>query len=181
MKAAMFHGPHQPLTIEDVDIDKPMGREVLVRTVGSGVCHSDLHFVDGLYPFPTPAILGHEAAGVVEEVGLQVSEFKPGDHVIANLSAYAEKMLVHENALVKIDNEMPLDRAALIGCGVTTGVGAVLNTARIEPGSTVAVWGGGGGGLACIQGARIAGARMIIAVDTVDSKLATAKQLGATH
>src|SRR5215472_5647436 len=224
MKAAMFHGPHQPLTIEDVDIDKPMGREVLVRTVGSGVCHSDLHFVDGLYPFPTPAILGHEAAGIVEEVGLQVSEFKPGDHVIAclsvfcghcdycltgkthlcqtrpvrakteppklswkgqpvnqfaNLSAYAEKMLVHENALVKIDNEMPLDRAALIGCGVTTGVGAVLNTARIEPGSTVAVFGAGGVGLACIQGARIAGARMIIAVDTVDSKLATAKQLEA--
>src|SRR5262249_43831755 len=88
MKAAMFHGPHQPLTIEDVDIDKPMGREVLVRTVGSGVCHSDLHFVDGLYPFPTPAILGHEAAGVVEEVGLQVSEFKPGDHVIACLSVF---------------------------------------------------------------------------------------------
>ena len=82
MKAAVFHGPHQPLTIEDVDIDKPIGREVLVRTVASGVCHSDLHFVDGFYPFPTPAILGHEAAGIVEAVGLQVSEFKPGDHVI---------------------------------------------------------------------------------------------------
>ena len=147
MKAAVFHGPHQPLTIENVDIDKPIGREVLVRTVASGVCHSDLHFVDGFYPFPTPAILGHEAAGIVEAVGLQVSEFKPGDHVIAclsvfcghcdycltgkthlcqtrpvraktdppklswkgqpvnqfaNLSAYAEQMLVHENALVKI-------------------------------------------------------------------------------
>ncbi|MCI0546195.1 MAG: Zn-dependent alcohol dehydrogenase [Candidatus Rokubacteria bacterium] len=226
MKAAMFHGPHQPLTIEDVDIDKPIGREVLVRTVASGVCHSDLHFVDGFYPFPTPAILGHEAAGIVEEVGLQVSEFKPGDHVIAclsvfcghcdycltgrthlcqtrpargkteppklswkgqpvnqfaNLSAYAEKMLVHENALVTIADDMPLDRAALIGCGVTTGVGAVLNTARIEAGSTVAVFGAGGVGLACIQGARIAGARMIIAVDVVDSKLATARELGATH
>ena len=222
----MFHRPHQPLTIEDVDIDKPMGREVLVRTVASGVCHSDLHFVDGYYQFPTPAILGHEAAGIVEEVGLQVSEFKPGDHVIcclsvfcghceycltgrthlcqtrparakteppklswkgqpvnqfANLSAYAEKMLVHENGLVKIDDAMPLDRAALIGCGVTTGVGAVLNTARIEPGSTVAVFGAGGVGLAAVQGARIAGARMIIAVDTVESKLATARALGATH
>ena len=88
MKAAVFHGPHQPLTIENVDIDKPIGREVLVRTVASGVCHSDLHFVDGYYPFPTPAILGHEAAGVVEEVGLQVSEFKPGDHVIACLSVF---------------------------------------------------------------------------------------------
>src|SRR5216683_4590124 len=88
MKAAVFHGPHQPLTIENVDIDKPIGREVLVRTVASGVCHSDLHFVDGFYPFPTPAILGHEAAGIVEEVGLQVSEFKPGDHVIACLSVF---------------------------------------------------------------------------------------------
>ena len=88
MKAAVFHGPHQPLTIEDVDIDKPIGREVLVRVVASGVCHSDLHFVDGYYPFPTPAILGHEAAGIVEEVGLQVSEFKPGDHVIACLSVF---------------------------------------------------------------------------------------------
>src|SRR6202795_954125 len=226
MKAAIFHGPHKLLTIEDVDIDKPMGREVLVRTVASGVCHSDLHFVDGYYPFPTPAILGHEAAGIVEEVGLQVGEFKAGDHVIAclsvfcghcdycltgkthlcqtrpvraktdppklswkgqpvnqfaNLSAYAEKMLVHENALVKIGNDMPLDRAALIGCGVTTGVGAVLNTARIEPGSTVAVFGCGGVGLAAIQGARIAGARMIIAVDQFESKLALARRLGATH
>jgi S-(hydroxymethyl)glutathione dehydrogenase/alcohol dehydrogenase len=90
-------------------------------------------------------------------------------------------MLVHENALVKIDDSMPLDRAALIGCGVTTGVGAVLNTARIEAGSTVAVFGAGGVGLAAVQGARIAGARMIIAVDTVEAKLATAKALGATH
>ncbi len=226
MKAAVFHGPHKPLTIENVDIDKPMGREVLVRTVASGVCHSDLHFVDGFYPFPTPAILGHEAAGIVDAVGPQVAEFKSGDHVIAclslfcghcdycltgkthlcpnrparakneppklswkgqpvnqfaNLSAYAEQMLVHENALVKIDDQMPLDRAALIGCGVTTGVGAVLNTARIEPGSTVAVFGAGGVGLAAIQGARIAGARMIIAVDTVAAKLARARDLGATH
>jgi S-(hydroxymethyl)glutathione dehydrogenase/alcohol dehydrogenase len=226
MNAAVFHGPHKPLTIETVDIDAPRGREVRVRTVASGVCHSDLHFVDGLYPFPAPAILGHEAAGIVEAVGPQVSEFTPGDRVIAclsvfcgqceycltgktflcqtrpvrakteppklswngqavnqfaNLSAYAEQMLVHENALVKIDVEMPLDRAALIGCGVTTGVGAVLNTARIEPGTMVAVFGAGGVGLAAIQGARIGGARMIIAVDTVDSKLATARELGATH
>jgi S-(hydroxymethyl)glutathione dehydrogenase/alcohol dehydrogenase len=156
MKAAVFHGPHQPLTIENVDIDKPIGREVLVRTVASGVCHSDLHFVDGYYPFPTPAILGHEAAGIVEEVGLQVSEFKPGDHVIACLSVFCGhcdyclraltsadapggpdrsaslvegqpvnqfasahacgEMLVRERAL-KIDDSMPLGRAALIGCG----------------------------------------------------------------
>src|SRR5438445_133636 len=159
-------------------------------------------------------------ADIVEAVGPQGGEFKPGDHVIAclsvfcgacdycltgkthlcqtrparkkdeppkltwngqpvnqfaNLSAYAEKMLVHENALVKIEDQMRLAHAARIGCGVTTGVGAVLNTARIEPGSTVAVFGAGGVGLATIQGARIAGARMIIAVDTMESKFAKAK------
>jgi S-(hydroxymethyl)glutathione dehydrogenase / alcohol dehydrogenase len=226
MKAAIFHGPHEPLTIEDVHIDTPMAHEVVVRVVASGVCHSDLHFVDGYYPFPAPAILGHEAAGIVEDVGPLVDDFTPGDHVIAclsvfcgrcdycltgrthlcqsrpvrpkdappklswkgapvnqfaNLSAYAEKMLVHENAIVKVRDDMPLDRAALIGCGVTTGVGAALNTARIEPGSTVAVFGCGGVGLAVVQGARIGGARMIIAVDVHDAKLATAKELGATH
>jgi S-(hydroxymethyl)glutathione dehydrogenase/alcohol dehydrogenase len=226
MRAAVFHGPHQPLTIEDVDVAKPIGREVLVRTVGSGVCHSDLHYVDGLYPFPAPAILGHEAAGIVEAVGPHVAEFKPGDHVIgclsvfcgrcaycltgrthlcqsrpartpeeppklswkgapvnqfANLSAYAEQMLVHENGLVRVREDMPLDRAALIGCGVTTGVGAVLNTARVEAGATVAVFGAGGVGLAAVQGARIAGAGMIIAVDVFERKLAGARELGATH
>src|SRR5467141_401044 len=228
MKAAVFHSPNQPLTIEQVDIDDPQEHEVLVRTAASGVCHSDLHFVEGLYPLPGPAILGHEAAGVVEKVGRAVTYLKPGDHVIActsvfcgyceecmsghpnrctnrqaaqrgkddkprlsqngnpirqfaDLSTYAEKMLLHENALVKIIDEMPLDRGALIGCGVTTGVGAVLNTARVEAGSTVAVFGAGGVGLAAIQGARIAGAGMIIAVDVFESKLAKARELGATH
>jgi S-(hydroxymethyl)glutathione dehydrogenase/alcohol dehydrogenase len=227
MKAAIFHGAHQDLTMEEVEIDKPMAREVLVRTVASGVCHSDLHFVEGLYPMAAPAILGHEAAGIVEEVGEHVTYVKPGDHVIAclsvfcghceqcltghpnrctnpetrrsrsdppklrwkdqpvmqfaNISSYAERMLLHENAIVKIREDFPLDQAALIGCGVTTGVGAALNPAKVEPGSTVAVFGAGGVGLAAIQGARIAGARMIIAVDIVESKLAKAKELGATH
>jgi S-(hydroxymethyl)glutathione dehydrogenase / alcohol dehydrogenase len=227
MKAAVFHGPKQPLSIEDVEIDQPQDREVRVRTVASGVCHSDLHFVDGFYPYATPAVLGHEAAGIVEEVGKQVTYLKPGDHVIAclsvfcgycdqcmaghpnrcsnkaatqrdpkdkprisqkgkpinqflDLSSYCERMLVHENALVKIKDDIPLDRAALVGCGVTTGVGAVLNTAKVEPGSTVAVFGCGGVGLAAIQGARIAGARKIIAVDMFEGKLAMAKRLGAT-
>ena len=88
MKAAVFHGPHKPLTIENVEIAKPIGREVLVHTVASGVCHSDLHFIEGLYPFAAPAILGHEAAGIVEAVGPHVDEFKPGDHVIACLSIF---------------------------------------------------------------------------------------------
>jgi S-(hydroxymethyl)glutathione dehydrogenase/alcohol dehydrogenase len=228
MKAAIFHGPKQPLTIEDVEVDHPQDREVLIKTAYSGVCHSDLHFVDGFYPYPAPAILGHEAAGIVEEVGKQVTYVKPGDHVIAclsvfcgyceqcmsghpnrcankgatqraandkprlsqkgkpinqflDVSSYCEKMLLHENAIVKIREDIPLDRAALIGCGVTTGVGAVLRTAKVEPGSTVAVFGAGGVGLAAIQGAKIAGARQIIAVDKFEGKLAMAKRLGATH
>jgi len=228
MKAAIFNGPNQPLKIENVDIDEPQDREVRVKVVASGVCHSDLHFVDGFYMWPTPAILGHEAAGIVEKVGKQVTYVKPGDHVIAclsvfcgycpecmsghpnlcsntgatqravgekprlsqdgktvnqfaNLSSYAEKMLVHENALVKIKESFPLDRAALIGCGVITGVGAAINTAKVTPGSTVAVWGAGGVGLAVIQGARIAGARQIIVVDKFEQKIALAKKLGATH
>jgi S-(hydroxymethyl)glutathione dehydrogenase/alcohol dehydrogenase len=228
MKAAVFHGPNQPLKIEDVDIDEPREHEIVVRTVASGVCHSDLHFVDGLYTCPTPAILGHEAAGIVDKVGSQVTYVKPGDHVIAclsvfcgycpecmsgrpnlcsnksatqrpkgdkprlsqggkkitqfaDLSSYAEKMLVHENAVVKIREDFPLDRAALIGCGVITGVGAAINTAKVEPGSTVAVFGAGGIGLSVIQGARIAGARQIIAVDKFEHKLALAKRFGATH
>jgi len=229
MKAAVFHGPHQDLTIEELALDKPMAREVVVRTAASGVCHSDLHFIDGYYPHPAPAVLGHEAAGIVEDVGELVTYVQPGDHVIAclsvfcgtcekcttghpnlctspdtrrapsdppkityakdgapvqqflNISSFAERMLLHENAIVKIRQDMPLDRAALIGCGVVTGVGAALNTAKVEPGSTVAVYGAGGVGLAVIQGARIAGARQIIAVDVVESKLALAKELGATH
>jgi S-(hydroxymethyl)glutathione dehydrogenase/alcohol dehydrogenase len=227
MKAAIFHGVQQPLTIEEIDIDRPMAREIVVRTVATGVCHSDLHFVEGKWPFPPPAVLGHEAAGIVEEVGEQVTYVKPGDHVIAclsvfcghceqcltghpnrcfnpetrrgpsdpprlsqngqpvnqfiNISSFAERMLLHENAVVKIREDIPLEAAALIGCGVMTGVGAALNTARVEPGSTVAVFGAGGVGLAAIQGARIAGARMIIAVDISENKLATAKELGATH
>ncbi|MGD9933323.1 MAG: Zn-dependent alcohol dehydrogenase [Dehalococcoidia bacterium] len=227
MKAAVFHGANQPLTIEQIEVDQPMAREVLVKTMATGVCHSDLHFVDGYYPMMAPTILGHEGAGIVEAVGSMVTQFKPGDHVIAclsvfcgtcerclsgesflcrspevrrgpkdppkytwngnpvnqfaNLSTYAEKMLVHENAIVKVRDDMPWEGAALIGCGVTTGVGAAMNTAAIKPGSTVAVWGAGGVGLSAIQGARIAGARTIIAVDIHENKMKTARDLGATH
>ena len=226
MKAAVLHAPNEPLTVEDIEIDAPIGREVLVRTVASGVCHSDLHHVDGLFPLAMPAVLGHEAAGIVEAVGDQVEEFKPGDHVIAclsafcgrcdycltgrtnlgpyrparsneqpprlswngervtqflNLSAFAERMLVHENGLVKIREDFPLELAALIGCSVTTGVGAVLNTAKVEAGATVAVFGVGGVGLNAIQGAAIANAGMIVAVDVFENKLAMAREFGATH
>ena len=226
MKAAVLREINKPLTIEDVQISKPGPREVLVRTAAAGVCHSDLHFQNGSYPYPLPAVLGHESAGVVEAVGSDVHYVKPGDHVITclsafcghcefcitghmslcqepevrrdgseaprishggqavhqflNLSSFAEQMLIHEHALVKIRPDMPLDRAALIGCGVTTGVGAAIHTASVQPGSTVAVIGCGGVGLSCINGAALAGAARIIAVDMVPSKLELARKFGAT-
>lgn len=226
MKAALFQGPHQPLTIEEVQIDNPRAHEVLVRTAAVGVCHSDLHYIDGFYATPAPSILGHESAGIVEKVGSEVSYVEPGDHVITclsvfcghcgfcttgrpfscenpetdrgedetprlsmggervhqfyALSSFAEQMLIHEHALVKIRKDMPLDRAALIGCAVTTGFGAVINTADVEVGSSVAVIGCGGVGLSAINGAAIAGAGRVIAVDVLGSKLNLAKEFGAT-
>ncbi len=226
MKAAVFREVGKPLEVEEVEISKPSPREVLIRTAAAGVCHSDLHFVEGLYPAATPLVLGHESAGIVEEVGANVTYVKPGDHVItclsvfcghcemcltghlslcanpetrrgheeeprlaknsqpvqqfADLSSFAEQMLVHEHAIVKIREDMPLDRAALIGCGVTTGVGSVFHTAAVEPGSTVAVIGCGGVGLSCINGAELAGAGRIIAIDTIETKLDMAKIFGAT-
>ena len=191
MKAAILHEVNQPLQIEEVDIDRPGPREVLIRTGATGVCHSDLHFIEGTYSWPLPVILGHEAAGTVEAVGDQVSYVKPGGRVItclsvfcghcdkclsgrpvlcsktdvvrspddpprlrqgdteinqfAHISSFAEKMLVHEHATVKVRDDVPVEVLALIGCGVTTGLGAALNTARVEPGSTVVVIGCGGG------------------------------------
>ena len=226
MKAAVLREVGKDLQIEDVSISKPGPREVLVRTAAAGICHSDLHFQSGSYPYYLPCILGHESAGVVEQVGSDVTYVKPGDHVITclsafcghceycltghlslceepelqrgadeiprlhqdetpihqflNLSSFAEQMLIHEHALAKIRPDMPLDRAALIGCGVTTGVGAVIHTAKVEPGSTVAVFGCGGVGLSCINGAELAGAGRIIAIDTVASKLELARKFGAT-
>ena len=225
MKAAVLREVRKPLEIEDVQINKPGPHEVLIRTVAAGVCHSDLHFYEGSYPHPLPAVLGHESAGVVEQVGSEVRTVKPGDHVITclsafcghcehcltghmslcispdtrraksdeprlaasggmnqflNLSSFAEQMLVHEHACVAIRKDMPMDRAALIGCSVTTGVGAVIHTSNVRPGETVAVIGCGGVGLAAINGAAIAGAGRIIAVDMIGSKLNLAKQFGAT-
>ena len=228
-KAAVFRKVHEPLTIEAVEIDKPWGREVLVRTAATGVCHSDLHVVDGVgrFPLDRPIILGHEGAGVVEAVGADVTTVRPGDHVVAclsgfcgsceqclsghpnlcvggvvtraesapprlsqkgqafrqfiGISSYAEHMLLHENSVVKIDPEIPLDRAALVGCGVLTGVGAALRSSGLEAGQTVAVFGCGGVGLSIVQGARIGGARQIIGVDVFESKLEMARRVGATH
>ena len=226
MKAAVFREVNVPMEIEEVTVSKPGPREVLIRTKAAGICHSDMHFFNGSYHGKLPMVLGHESAGIVEQVGSDVHYVKPGDHVItclsvfcghcescltghlslcqepetnrsskeeprlsqneqpltpfAQLGSFAEMMLVHEHALVKVREDMPMDRAALIGCGVTTGIGAVIHTAAVEPGSTVAVIGCGGIGLSAINGAALAGASRIIAVDMVASKLELARKFGAT-
>lgn len=232
MRAAIFRAPHEPLTIEEVDIADPIGKEVLVRTAASGVCHSDKHSLDGLvgnrWGADPTVVLGHEGSGVVEAVGSDVTYVQPGDHVVACLSGFcgsceqclrgrpnvctgklstvrrpasapprlsmggqpvqqgseiashSEMMLLHEHSIVKIDKSYPLEVAALVGCAVTTGVGAALRSSGLRAAETVAVYGCGGVGLSIIQGTRIGGARKIIAVDRFDSKLALARELGAT-
>ncbi len=226
MRAAVFHEAHHPMTIETVEVAKPQAHEVLLRTAYAGLCHSDLHFLEGLYPIATPCVLGHESSAVVEAVGSEVTYVKPGDRVItclsvfcgtcsycttgrpqlcdnaavkmlpgvakrifwqgkpigqfANLSSFAEQLLVHENAVVKIADDIPLNIGCLVGCGVMTGAGAVINTAKVPAGATVAVFGCGGIGLSAVNAAAIAGADRIIAIDTVSSKLDVAKIMGAT-
>lgn len=226
MKAAVVEAFGEPLVIRELSIAAPSAHEVLVRTAAVGLCHSDLHYLNGMRPFPLPGVLGHEVSGIVEAVGEDVRDLRPGDHVVGalsvfcgicrqclggrfalcadtdvkqppgkakrlargeqsvsqvfNLSGFAEQLLVHRNALVKIRDDMPLDRAALLGCAVITGTGAVFRSAKVMPGSTVAVLGCGGVGLATINGAKIAGAARIIAIDTVPSKLELARRFGAT-
>ena len=227
MKAAVLVEAGKPLVIEDVVISKPGPHEVLIRTAACGLCHSDLHFIDGSYPHPLPAIPGHEAAGIVEAIGSEVRTVAVGDAVVSclsaycghcefcvsgrmslclgadtrrrageapritrpdgstvgqmlNLSAFAEQMLIHEHACVRIDPDMPLDRAAVIGCAVTTGAGTIFNACKLTPGETVAVVGCGGVGLATINAAKIAGASRIIAADPIKEKRDLAIKLGAT-
>jgi S-(hydroxymethyl)glutathione dehydrogenase/alcohol dehydrogenase len=228
VRAAVLYEAKTPLIIEDLRVDKPQAHEVLIRTAACGVCRSDLHFVDGVYPHPMPCVPGHEAAGIVEAIGSEVRTVAVGDAVVTclsaycgqcefcvtgrlslcpgsdtrrrkgeppritrsdngspvaqmlNLSAYAEMMLVHEHACVRIDPDMPLDRAAILGCAVVTGAGAVFHAADITPGDVVAIVGCGGVGLAAVNAARIAGAGRIIACDPVAEKRELAMKLGAT-
>jgi Zn-dependent alcohol dehydrogenase len=224
MKAAVFHGGNRPVAIVDVGLREPGPGEVRVAIRAAGLCHSDLSVIDGTIPYPTPVVLGHEGAGVVEAVGAGVQSLKEGDAVVlstlahcgrcaacevgrptecrnapnpkdtqpfvldgrpayqfANVSAFTERTVVREQSAIPIDPRVPFDRAALIGCGIMTGVGAVLNRARVEAGASMAVFGLGGIGLSCVQGGILAGAAKIIAVDVVAAKLALARQLGATH
>ncbi|MBV1691265.1 Zn-dependent alcohol dehydrogenase [Novosphingobium sp. G106] len=227
MKAAVLRERSAPLVIEDLTIAKPKGREVLVRVTAVGLCHSDMHVIDGGAPLPLPIVLGHEVAGVVEQVGADVHRLKAGDHVVVclafhcghceqcesghsnrclppeamrgeseeprlrdaagaaigqftNIGGFAEQVLVHESGCVAIRRDIPFDRAALIGCGVTTGVGAAVRSARVRPGETVAIIGCGGVGLSAINGAAIAGAGRIIAIDRLPLKLEMARRFGAT-
>ena len=232
VKAAVAHKAGAPLTIETVDLDGPRAGEVLVEIKATGICHTDEFTLSGADPEGLfPAILGHEGAGVVVDVGPGVKSLKKGDHVIplyvpecreceycvsdkTNLcqairvtqgqgvmpdgssrfsvggkkvfhymgtSTFANYTVVPEIALAKIREDAPFDKVCYIGCGVTTGIGAVINTAKVEPGANVVVFGLGGIGLNVIQGARLAGANMIIGVDLNPSREALARKFGMTH
>jgi S-(hydroxymethyl)glutathione dehydrogenase/alcohol dehydrogenase len=230
MKAAICHEFDKPVRIEEVALDAPGPDEVRVRIAACGVCHSDLSVIQGVLRSKLPCVLGHEGAGVVEQVGEGVAHLRPGDKVVLSwvtscsrcfycrsgkpqlcevgerinksnrmpdgstrvhqgkddlwvfsaVGALAEEAVVPASAAVKLPADAPLDKCALLGCAVLTGVGAVFNTARVEPGSSVAVFGAGGVGLNVVQGAAIAGAERIIAVDTRPAKLELAKRFGAT-
>ena len=234
MEVASPYAASRPLTLETLQLDPPGPGEVLVRIKAAGLCHSDLSVINGHRPRPMPMALGHEAAGIVEEIGPvegAKSDLAPGDHVVfvfvpscghcepctvgrpalcepgatANgagtllsgarrlrrsdgttvnhhlgVSAFADYATVSRHSLVKVDKDLPLNEAALFGCAVLTGVGAVFNTAQVPAGSSVAVIGLGGVGLSSLLGAVAAGARQIVAVDLSENKLAFARELGAT-
>ena len=230
ISAAVLYELGGRLEIEELELEPPKEDEVLVKVAAAGVCHSDLSVIDGVIPWPLPSVLGHEGAGVIEEVGSEVEHLHAGDKVIFSfipacgrcfyclrakpnlcepalrlaghlydgssrlsradgltinhfsaVSCFAEYAVVPQQGAVKIPTDAPLDKLALIGCCVTTGVGAVFNTARVEPGSLVAVFGCGGVGLSIVQGAAMAGAFRVIAIDLKEERLRLAEQLGATH
>ena len=227
MKAAILNNVGDPrLEVRDDVVTTGVGAgKVRVQIKATGVCHSDLSAMNGTIPVPVPAVLGHEGAGEVVEVGPGVTGLAEGDHVVicwspqcgecdecvngqpqlcmafmlnafsdarfsaggtpmfgmAGAGTFAEELVLLEQGAIKIAKDVPLDVASLLGCGVMTGVGAAINAARVEPGSSVVVFGCGGVGISVIQGARIAGAATIVAVDMVERKLEWAKQFGATH
>ncbi len=225
MKAAVCRAFGEPLTIEDLVLDPPRAGEVRVTVKAVAVCGSDIHAANGSWGGELPVVLGHEAAGVVAELGEGVTELAVGDHVVVSLlrncqtcfyctrrqsqlcenewalssqhrihdqsgdavrqgiyvGAFAEEVVVHRTQCVAVPSDIPFDCASLLACGVITGFGAVVNTASVEPGATVAVIGTGGVGLNTVQGAVAAGAKTIMALDTASEKLVAAKKLGATH
>ncbi|MFV0434031.1 MAG: Zn-dependent alcohol dehydrogenase [Leucobacter sp.] len=227
MRAAVVRAPGAGFEVVDLALAAPGPHEIVVDVKASGLCHSDLSIAQHGLGFPMPALLGHEVAGVVAEVGAEVSTVKPGDRVVICMVAgcggcdecrsarpyrcqrvatlerepgeqprlsldgegitqfmgvggFAERVLVHQNLAIPIPNDISFDVACLLGCGVVTGAGAAINTAQIRPGDTVAVIGCGGVGLNTIQGAALAGASRVIAVDLQQAKLELAKRFGAT-
>jgi S-(hydroxymethyl)glutathione dehydrogenase/alcohol dehydrogenase len=232
VRAAVMHNPSEPLTIESLELAAPHSGEVLVRLAASGVCRTDLSNARSGSHLPRPIVLGHEAAGVVEQVGPEVTRCAPGDHVVLSLTpqcgrcrqclhgrphmceigvpakraaalldgttrlsdesggsvhqlfglgTFAERVVVPDIAVVPIPSDIDLTLAALLGCGVTTGLGAVFNTAPVAPGDTVVVGGCGGVGMNVVQGAALAGAQHVIGVDLDERKWPIARALGATH
>ncbi len=230
--AAVVHEKDAPFALEEVELDELRDNEVLVRMVATGLCHTDLSVRAQVIPFPLPAVLGHEGAGVVEAIGSAVRRVAPGDHVLATFtscgecpncagghpaychdflpanllggtrpdgshtmhqdgaplnarffgqSTLARHAVIDERSLVKVDANAPLEMLAPLGCGIQTGAGAVLNVLRPEPGSTLAVFGAGGVGLAAVMAGALSGAANIVAVDMVPARLELARELGATH
>ena len=229
MRAAVFTEPGRPLDVEQLEIDPPAAGEVAVRMLASGVCHSDLHVIEGEWAVAPPLVLGHEGCGEVEAVGEGVTSVAPGDRVVLSwyypcgacrrchqgrpwlcegtrsiqntmadgttrlrrpggepvypyltVGSFGERAVVPEAGAIRVPPELPAEVGALIGCGIATGVGAVVNTAGVEPGATVAVIGCGGVGLAIVMGAVLAGASRVVAIDLNDAKLQLARDLGAT-
>jgi len=230
-QAAVLRQARSPLVVEQVIAAPLTGSDVLVRVRAAGLCHTDLEVIDGSLRYPLPIVLGHEAAGVVEEVGPGVGRLRRGDHVVLSwnphcgycfycdrdlpilceeylakgaqavqfdgrskaclpggqelkhlmfLGAFGEYCIVAEQQAISVSKDLPFDRGCLIGCGVMTGVGAALNIARVGRADVVMIVGCGAVGLAAVQGARLAGAGKIMAVDVDDGKLALAQKMGAT-
>lgn len=229
-KAAVVYETGKPIEIEELTLDKPREGEVLIRYTHAGLCHSDVHIAHGDLEARLPMVLGHEGAGIIEEVGPGVTRVKPGDHVVCSfipncgtcrycsngqqsicdmgatilegylpgerfpitgpagqygamcmLGTFSQYGVIHQNSCVKVDDDLPLEKAVLVGCGVPTGWGSAVNTAEVKPGETVVVMGVGGIGINAVQGAALAGAKNVIAIDPLPNKREKAMELGATH
>ena len=229
-KAAVVVEAGKRIELEELDLDGPQAGEVLIRYTHAGLCHSDIHVAHGDLEARLPMVLGHEGAGIIEEVGPGVTRVKVGDHVVCSfipncgscrycatgrqsicdmgatilegylpgerfpitgprgqygamcmLGTFSQYGVIHQNSAVKVDDDLPLEKAVLVGCGVPTGWGSAVNTAAVRAGDTVMVSGVGGIGINAVQGARYAGAKYVVAVDPLENKREKAMELGATH
>jgi alcohol dehydrogenase (nicotinoprotein) len=229
-KAAVVYEPGKPIEIEELDLDGPREGEVLIRYTHAGLCHSDVHVAHGDLEARLPMVLGHEGAGIIEEVGVGVTRVKAGDHVVCSfipncgvcrycatgrqsicdmgatilegylpgerfpitgprgqygamcmIGTFSQWGVISQTSVIKVDDDLPLEKAVLVGCGVPTGWGSAVNTAAVRPGDTVAVFGVGGIGINAVQGARYAGAKNVVAIDPLENKREKAMELGATH